>query len=77
MKLKCKCGKLAVWCYMPTEHSLVCCEDCVPRGCSCNEYPIDGDIENLNPNNWKQEVDEQGRELPCIEWWYDEEGWGE
>lgn len=36
------------------------CDDCVPRGCSC-----------LFP----EDIDEQGRTLPCIKWWYDVEGW--
>jgi len=79
MKIKCKCGKLAVWLYGPgddrKEHA--CCDDCVPRGCTCNNYPIDEDWENVDPENWTPELDEQGRQYPCCEWWYDEEGFDE
>jgi hypothetical protein len=35
----CKCGKPAVWFYMPG--SSLYCDDCVPRGCSCNEHHVD------------------------------------
>ena len=77
-KAKCKCGKLAVWLYMPSNEMNpgddMCCDDCVPRGCSCNSYPVDDNWENDNPDNWEQETDNQGRLLPCCEWWYDEEG---
>ena len=38
MKIKCKCGKLATWYYMPSEHNWVYCDNCVPRGCSCCEW---------------------------------------
>ena len=60
MKGKCECGKLAVWYYMPNDNEWVACDDCVPRGCSCNN---------------EEDVDEKGRKLPCCEWWYDENGW--
>ncbi len=35
---KCSCGKKATWCYMPgTDDGNNCfCDDCVPRGCTCN-----------------------------------------
>lgn len=77
MKIKClKCGQLATWFYMPADSSdHAYCDKCVPRGCSCNEYPIDDNYENLDPNNWTEDLDEQGRELPCCEYWYDENGW--
>ena len=38
---KCDCGKVATWLYMPGYSSggnSFSCDDCVPRGCSCNEY---------------------------------------
>lgn len=37
---KCDCGKKATWLYMPgfQEGSPFFCDDCVHRGCSCNEY---------------------------------------
>lgn len=35
--LKCECGKLAVWTYMPaSDYYGHYCDDCVPRGCTCN-----------------------------------------
>lgn len=36
----CSCGKIATWLYMPTSNSEnpFYCENCVSRGCSCNEY---------------------------------------
>lgn len=33
-KEKCKCGKIATWCYLPKD--TLYCDDCVSRGCSCN-----------------------------------------
>lgn len=40
--IKCNCGKLAVWLYMPTgEGDRYYCEDCVPRGCYCNHEYVD------------------------------------
>jgi len=36
---KCNCGKNADWMYMPSEREFsnpFYCNDCVPRGCSCN-----------------------------------------
>lgn len=40
----CECGQLAVWVYMPgfsSGASPYFCEDCVPRGCSCNHRYVD------------------------------------
>jgi len=91
-KLKCKCGKLAIWYYMPNEQEWACCDKCVPRGCSCWNYPIqfeDGDgavpnfPEGIEGKDWEwiekdkywRDLDGTGREMPCIEWMYDEEGW--
>lgn len=75
MKIKCDCGELAVWFYMPGDGA--CCDDCVPRGCTCNKYPIDEDYENLKEENWEEDLDTDGRLLPCCEWDYEEEGWDE
>lgn len=39
----CDCGKPAKWLYMPGYSSganSFSCDDCVPRGCSCNERSI-------------------------------------
>lgn len=48
MKIKCKCGKITTWYYMPAEEEWACCDDCVPRGCTCEirqaEYELDGEI---------------------------------
>lgn len=35
-KCECGCGKVATWCYLPNDGDWYCCDDCVPRGCSCN-----------------------------------------
>ena len=64
MKQLCKCGKLAVWWYMPNTTYPVYCDDCVKRGCSCN----------VDPDTGIEDMDEQGRLLPCCEWGYAEEG---
>jgi len=88
MKLLCKCGKIATWVYMPSDNNWACCDDHVPRGCSCNIdlkeefYRDDLSIEELDElykheENFKEVLDNQERQLPCCEWWYDEEGWDE
>lgn len=51
------------------------CDDCVPRGCSCNEEPLDGNYESTDPNNWVEVLDKDGRKFPCCEWFYDESGY--
>ena len=65
-EMKCPCGKKATWLYMPGDS--VACDDCVPRGCSCQQEPRDGDWENDNPGNWFDPVDERGLKIPCVEW---------
>jgi len=43
MKYKCAdCGKLATWMYMPgdSDEGTEYCDNCVPRGCSCNEVNV-------------------------------------
>lgn len=66
------CGKTATWLYMPSsalpEAQRWACDEHVPRGCSCNDEPVDGDYDNGDPN-WKQATDSQGRKVPCCEWW--------
>ena len=40
----CNCGKVAVWDYMPGYSSgsnPYSCDDCVPRGCSCNHRYVE------------------------------------
>jgi hypothetical protein len=83
---KCNCGKIAIWMYAPV-YSLdkripYFCDDCVPRGCSCNYYFIgEGEIQPSTNEGWKwvkEEVwtylDEEGREYPCCEFSYEEDG---
>lgn len=91
---KCKCGKLAVYWYAPgyegkKDEESYFCEDCVSRGCSCNNYSTrdedyappggispnekDGEVKWIDEHTWTH-VDEQGREYPCCEYWYDKEG---
>jgi len=96
MKLKCKCGKIATWLYMPGSdlQDDAKCDDCVPRGCTCNTFPtiyedaedkyeispkgIEGkDWEWVEKDEYFRDLDGEGRELPCCEWWYNEEGWDE
>lgn len=40
------------------------CDNCVPRGCSCNiiYYP-----EDIIRDNYEYYKDEKGRDLPCVE----------
>lgn len=91
----CDCGKKAIWVYAPgfaSGESPYFCDDCVPRGCSCNHHyvkqeaydpPLDKPdlpTEKDNPIKWIEEnkiwvhLDEKGREYPCVEYWYDEDG---
>lgn len=56
------------------------CDDCVPRGCLvCNSYSLDdepGILAKAVEERWKFRIngsdlyilDEQGRDLPCVEW---------
>ena len=94
MLQKCDCGKLAVWIYEPgfSNGSPFFCDDCVPRGCTCNHYYVDVNsyhppLENPNspeesdhPIKWIEidkiwcRVDEKGREYPCCEYGYDQNG---
>lgn len=81
MKKTCyKCGSMAVWFYMPGHESEndYYCDDCVPRGCSCNFIHIDGE-ENFdqltNEEKYAQHKDEQDRFLPCCEYDYNIEGY--
>ena len=56
----------AVWSYAPgLEYA---CDECVPRGCSCNMEPKDDDYNNDAPDNWVERVDAKGRKYPCCEW---------
>lgn len=89
MKKLCECGKMAVWCYIPG--GAFACDDCVSRGCSCNEHSTtiyygdddavecepegeEGiDYEWIDDNRWR-DLD-NGKEIPCCEWFYHGNGW--
>ena len=44
------------------------CDECVPRGCSCNLYKqtdkLDFDLDDYSYN-----LDENGEEIPCEDWY--------
>ena len=83
-KKYCDCGNPAKWVYMPgfrdSENDFIC-DDCVPRGCSCNTYYINEGDNSTPPtdDNWKwlingvtwAYIDKKGREYPCVEFEYD------
>ena len=65
-----KCGKTAIWMYAPmsdywTDAERYFCDDCVSRGCSCNE-----DYETKI-----EATDELGRFFPCCEYNFCEDGY--
>jgi hypothetical protein len=65
MKTVCQnCPNIAVWWYMPSDGGGDYCDECVPRGCSCN----------VDPNTGVEDVDDRGRFYPCCEYGYAEEG---
>lgn len=69
MKELCDCGNVAVWDYLPgysDGSNSYSCDDCVPRGCSCNWIPVKGEasetpigIENFD---WKYIDPKQAKE---------------
>jgi hypothetical protein len=46
----CGCGKEVqeYWMYMPGEEDESYCENCVPRGCSCNNEYFEFDIDSID-----------------------------
>ena len=89
MKELCDCGKVAVWVYLPgysSGENPNHCDDCVPRGCTCNYHSIQEEYDDqpegvegvdykwISETIWTN-IDDQGREYPCVEYDYDEEGW--
>ena len=64
------CGKKAEWSYMPGANNY--CDNCVPRGCSCNLELKEGiDIESEeaeDPKNYYEPTDDKGRKFPCCEY---------
>lgn len=81
------CGKMATYCYMPgysDDSSPFFCYDCVPKGCSCNEYNInqlkpegiegiDWEMVDKSKVHW-QKLDIKGNPYTCCEFVCDEEG---
>jgi hypothetical protein len=67
IKVRCdKChSKIATWEYQPSDDYTYYCEDCVPRGCSCN----------IDPETDEPYKDDQGRLLPCCEFYDQPNGW--
>jgi hypothetical protein len=61
-------AKMATWEYMPRDFEYYC-DDCVPRGCSCN---LIGDVDD---ESGIEATDELGRLLPCCEFLYSKNGW--
>lgn len=43
------------------------CDDCVPRGCSCNLYEKTK-RKTFSIENYEYKKDKKGREIPCEEW---------
>lgn len=77
------CGiRESVWWYGPGTETA--CEECVPRGCSCNkelkpEYEYLGeyfyglkeipkDVDLSDENLYTEPVDKKDRKYPCCEW---------
>lgn len=77
MKIKCmKCEAMATWFYMPSDSVGCYCDDCVPRGCSCN-FACDEDgnlILDKNKEDFVEFKDDKGRLLPCCEYDFFEDG---
>lgn len=78
----CECNNMATWVYMSSSSSDASpfhCDDCVPRGCTCHNK---SEPPPKDSTNWKwiqhnviwAKIDSQGREFPCCEFEYDEEG---
>ena len=86
-KEQCRCGRRAVWVYMPgfsSGDNPYSCDDCVPRGCMCHYRYIDEeDSPNGDENKdwiWIEKdvcwvnLDEKQREYPCSEFDYEPDG---
>ena len=44
------------------------CDDCVPRGCSCNLYKKTNRLD-FNIEDYCYELDENEKEIPCEDWY--------
>ena len=85
-KEKCDCGNIATYLYMPgrSDEQNFFCEDCVPRGCSCEwtyasrhaygPTPLEEDLmpEGVEGKDWKwieRAADEEYEEIKKGEVW--------
>jgi hypothetical protein len=86
------CGAAAAqWYHVPASNQFYRCDDCIPRGCTCQiiDSSIRGETIVEPPNDdgdvfiWTdfggiepaQHQDERGRLLPCIDFTFDRWGW--
>jgi hypothetical protein len=73
-KKYCDCGKPAKWLYMPgysNKENPFSCDDCVSRGCSCNQYSTVAEHYHP-PGGIHPNLEEDGSE--GVDWkWVDEE----
>lgn len=74
-KVKCNiCNKeIATWLYMPSGDCY--CDNCVPRGCSCNvysftEFPLEKE-ENRNYIYWNSDLTKYTKELTTDSAYYE------
>ena len=44
------------------------CDECVPRGCSCNLYKKTDRLD-FSLDDYSYELDENGNEIPCEDWY--------
>ena len=86
----CSCGRVAVWVYLPGHCDGVdyFCDECVSRECTCNhrfitsfeedteyfDYPEDENFRWIKEGEIWVSLDDKGREWPCCEYMYNEEG---
>jgi len=86
MNHKCDCGEKAVYIYLPSSDMVnpFFCKNCVSRGCSCNynylpQKSPDGkegiDFQWIDDKTW--EYLDNGKQYPCCEYFFDEEGFDE
>jgi len=92
-KILCDCGKTATWVYLPYSSvktdSPYYCDECVPRGCTCNYENIlelayeEATGEEGKDWHWVEKdktwerLDDSGKPYPCCEYDYEKEGFDE
>lgn len=65
----CDCGRIATWCYLPgyldEDANDYNCDECVPRGCSCNSHYLIEEGESLPDKDEKnvKYLDKEGNEV--------------